>query len=233
MSNNTEESGAWHLNSWIFLKKIACTFSPIIVFAIFVFIIFHSALPVHAQLSPTPTIPWTTNEWVPDQEVTVAGKRGERARQFINWVLGHPSIDNHPVFRQIWLISAGTALFLILIVVAFMGIGVLVARKKDVSFKVDVVPILYKTAMWLLYIVFSYLIILALIQITDIIMQFFIKILNGDQLFKIFFVTGNTDQAHALQQSEEGYITFQGYKRIGMQFEESARSSLFLINFTS
>ena len=191
--------------------------------------------PVYAQPSPTPTIPWTSNEWVPDQEVTVAGKRGERARQFINWVLDHPSIDNHPVFRQIWLISAGTALFLILIVVAFMGIGVLVARKKDVSFKVDVVPILYKTAIWLLYIVFSYLIILALIQITDVIMQFFIKILNGDQLFKIFFVsaTPNQNPAEALRQSEEGYITFQGYRRIGMQFEESARSSLFLINFTS
>ncbi len=167
----------------------------------------------------------STSGWLPDEEVTVTGKRAERARQFINWTLDNPSIDNHPVFRQIWLVSAGTTLFLIVIVVAIMGLGVLLARKRDVSFNVDIVPIVYKTLLLILYIAFSYLLVLGIIQLTDVMMDFFIKTLGGDQLFKIFFVDGAN--------SEEGYRNFTGARRIGMQYAESAQTSLFLIDFTS
>ncbi|MCR4326403.1 MAG: hypothetical protein NUV52_01985 [Candidatus Roizmanbacteria bacterium] len=199
--------------------------------------------PVFAQapqeviiVNPSPTAPiWNVKEavdkgitktgWVADEEVTVVGKRAERARQFINWVLDNPSIDNHPVFRQVWLLSAGTTLFLIVIVVAVMGLAVLIARRKDVSFNVDIVPIVYKTLLLILYVAFSYLIVLAIIQLSDVMMDFFIKTLGADQLFKIFFVPGAN--------SEEGYRNFTGYKRIGMHYAESERTSLFLIDFTS
>lgn len=205
-------------------------------------------VPVHAQqvgdvtISGTPEqIIWTVDdakakglsEWMPDEQVTVVGKRAERARQFINWVLLSPSIDNHPVFRQVWMVSAGTALFLIIIVVGLMGASVLLARRRDVSFGVDIVPILYKTIILIAYVAFSYLIVLSLIQLTDLMMGFFIKTLGGDQLFKIFFVDQSPNAANQFYSSEEGYRNFVGYRRTGAMYSESARTSLFMIDLTS
>ena len=189
---------------------------------------------------PTPVI-WTVDDatanglpaWHADEQVTVVGKRAERARQFINWVLLSPSIDNHPVFRQIWLVSAATALFLIIIVVGLMGVSVLLARKRDVSFGVDIVPILYKAIMLIAYVAFSYLIVLSLIQLTDLLMSFFIKTLGGDQLFKIFFANQDNTTSNPYFTSEEGYRNFVGYKRTGVMYSESAKTSTFLVDFTS
>src|SRR3989338_7168041 len=38
----------------------------------------------------------TRNFWVEDPEVTALGKGGERSRQFLLWVLEHPSLDTSP-----------------------------------------------------------------------------------------------------------------------------------------
>ncbi len=163
--------------------------------------------------------------WRFDRQVTQVGKRAERARQFINWVLTHPSIDNHPVFRQIWLVSAVTTFFLIVLTVGIMGLGLIIAKKRDVSFKVDVVPILTKVAMLIIYTAFSYWLVLGIIQITDVLMQFFIKLLNADNLFTIFFTSGGN--------SEEGYRNFQGLRNFDPLLDESAKTSMFLVDLSS
>lgn len=163
--------------------------------------------------------------WRFDRQVTQVGKRAERARQFINWVLTHPSIDNHPVFRQIWLVSAITTFFLIVLTVGIMGLGLILAKKRDVSFKVDVMPILTKVALLVVYVAFSYWLVLGLIQITDVLMQFFIKLLNADDLFTIFFTSGGD--------SETGYKNFQGLRNYDPLLDESAKTSMFLVDLSS
>lgn len=181
--------------------------------------------PAHAQQQIaviTPPPPGTT-EWAFDAQTTEVGKRAERARQFVSFVLTHPSIDNHPVFRQVWVISAMTTLFLITISVAIMGLSVMVSKKKDVSFKIDIMPILSRVGMLLVYTFFSYWIVLGLIQISDLLMNFFMKLLNTDNLFTIFFA-GTSD---------EGYKTFIGYRNMDPLVQESAKTSLFLLDLSS
>lgn len=189
------------------------------------------ASPVAAQpvIQLTPTItpaaaPGTAN-WVFDAEVTEVGKRAERARQFISWVLSHKPINNHVVFMDLWKVTLGVTLALTLVVVAIMGLGLIIARKQDISLKVDVVPILVQVALILLYAVFSYVIVLGLIQITEQIMSFFVTFLGGEKLFSIFFSADPT--------GDQGYITFVGQRNIDPLVSESAKTSLFLINFSS
>lgn len=183
---------------------------------------------VDPQTGGTELIPGQ-EKWLFDARTTEVGKRAERARQFINWVLTHPAIHNHSVFRQVWLISAMTTLFLIVLTVSIMGIGLIVAKKQDISVKVDVVPILTKAALLLIYALFSYWLVLGLIQITDIIMAFFIKLMDADKLFSIFFSAGSD----SLSASENGYRSFVGYRNFDPLVNEMAKTSLFLIDVSS
>jgi len=178
---------------------------------------------VYAQITPMPTDAPGVSAWRFDPVTTEVGKRAERARQFVNWILTHPSIDNHAVFRQVWLISSGVTFFLILLTVILMGVGVLVARKRDISIKVDIAPILWKVVLLLVYTAFSYWIVLGLMQATDILMQFFIKLLNADKLFRIFFAAT----------SEDGYRNFVGYRDFDPLKQEMVKTSWFLIDVSS
>lgn len=191
------------------------------------------ATPALAQQPPvivltptvTPAVAPGTESWQFDAEVTEVGKRAERARQFISWVLSHKPINNHVVFMNLWKVTLGVTLALTLVVVAIMGLGLIIARKQDISLKVDVVPILVQVALILLYAIFSYVIVLGLIQITEQIMSFFVTFLGGEKLFSIFFSADPT--------GDQGYITFVGQRNFDPLVNESAKTSLFLINLSS
>ncbi len=205
----------------------------LVAFLLFLMLLVQLVFPVVSLAQEPPANPPATavgtdispgqEAWMFDAKTTEIGKRAERARQFINWVLTHPSIDNHPVFRQVWLISAVTTLLLIVVTVAVMGVGLIIAKKQDISVKVDVVPILTKAAVLLIYALSSYWLVLGLVQISDILMTFFIKLLNADKLFSIFFA-GDTDT---------GYRQFVGFRNFDPLANESAKTSHFLIDFSS
>src|SRR3989304_1029375 len=184
---------------------------------LFILLLISCTSTVYAQVTPVPTDAPGVSAWRFDPVTTEIGKRAERARQFVNWVLTHPSIDNHAVFRQVWLVSSGVTFFLILLTVILMGVGVLVARKRDISIKVDIAPILWKVVLLLVYTAFSYWIVLGLMQTTDILMQFFIKLLNADKLFRIFFAAS----------SEDGYRNFIGYRDFDPLKQEMVKTSWF------
>lgn len=172
-----------------------------------------------------PSIAPGTQTWLFDAQVTEVGKRAERARQFISWVLKHQAIDNHRVFMDVWKVTLGVTLALTILVVAVLGLGLVVARKQDISVKVDVMPILIKVATMLLYAIFSYVIVLGLIQITELITAFFTKFLGGDKLFSIFFSADPT--------GDQGYIDFVGQRNMDPLANESAKTSIFLIEVSS
>lgn len=170
--------------------------------------------------------------WVRDYEVEALGKGGERARQFLSWVLTHPSLDNHPTILQIWAMSRNIVYFLLLLVAVLMGIGLVVGQKNNLDLKIEVFPLFIKLALLLLYATFSATLVLFIIQITDIIMRFFIKTLGADQLFNIFFIP-SAASGGGLAASEESYRTFYGCSNMNPEHREMYRTSLFLIRFTN
>lgn len=179
----------------------------------------------NAQVTPVPTVEPGTVSWQFDAKVTEVGKRAERSRQFINWVLKTQVIDNHKVFMDLWKVTLVVTLSLTIIIVAIMGLGVLLARKQDISVKVDIVPILTKVAAMLLYAVFSYVIVLGLIQVTELITNFFIRFLGGNQLFSIFFSADSATDAN--------YTDLIGQRDFDPLKNEAAKTSLFLIEVSS
>ena len=199
------------------------TFWRVIFFVVFTLVLVVPA--VNAQAVPVPTVEPGTVSWQFDAQVTEVGKRAERARQFINWILKTQVIDNHQVFMDLWKVTLMVTLSLTIIVVAIMGMGLLIARKQDISVKVDVMPILAKVALVLLYAVFSYVIVLGLIQITELITNFFIRFLGGDQLFSIFF---SADSA-----ADANYTDLIGQRDMDPLKNEAAKTSLFLIEASS
>jgi hypothetical protein len=163
--------------------------------------------------------------WIRDSKITELGKSDERARQFIYWVISHPSIDNHPGILSIWRLTRNIVYFLTILVVALFGLGYIIGQRSQFNFGIKIWPAIYKTLLILLYVTFSASIVLFLIQISDILMKFFIENLKGDQIFNIYF-TG-------AQSSEKSYTTFFGCRDLNMNVQEAANAEIFLLKATN
>jgi len=171
------------------------------------------------------TNPLKFHYWALDEKTTSQGKSNERARQFLYWVMTKSAIDQHPAIRQIWMVTQNITLFLFLIVAALFGLGYTIGQKSDFQVKMQIWPILYKIGSGLLYIVFSYAIIMTFIQMSEIIMKFFIESLGGDKLFNIYFA-GTTSK-------ESSYATFVGCRDLNYKVQEAANAEMFLMKVTN
>lgn len=200
----------------------------VIVFVIVLFFCFLTVLPhftpIFAQgtqvgAGPTPGVA----QWVFDPEVTEVGKNADRARQLLWWVFSHPGISTAPVLVEMWSVSRNIVfIFVILVVIAF-GFSFILLRRRATT--VNIPPILIRIGGILLYVTFSYLTVLALIQISEITMRFFIENVGGSDLFNVIFSgAGN---------SEQNYIGFVGYRDSNPINQEAVHSSLLLIRLTS
>lgn len=175
---------------------------------------------------PTPTggAPASSNaKWAFDPEVTEIGKNADRARQLLWWVFSHPGVHSATVFVELWSFSRNIVYaFVILVVIAF-GFSFILLRKRASA--VNIPPLLIKIAFILIYVTFSYLIILGLVQLSDVIMKFFIEHVGGQSLFNVIFAgPGNIEQ---------NYTSFVGYKDINPLNQEMVNTSMFLIRLTS
>jgi hypothetical protein len=169
--------------------------------------------------------PVAKHYWVRDEKVTEQGKADERARQFIYWVISHPSIDNHPTILSIWRLTRNITYFLIIFVVAVLGLGYIIGQRTQFNFGIQIWPSIYKTLFILLYVTFSATIVIFLIQISDILMKFFIENLKGDQIFNIYF-TGP-------QSAESSYVNFFGCRDLNINVQEAAKAEIFLLKATN
>src|SRR5215213_1812165 len=133
------------------------------------------------------TDPAKKHHWVEDSEVTSQGKADERARQFISWTVTRSAVDDHPVIKAIWGNTRNIALFLILIVAALLGVGLIIGQRMQFDLRVQAWPIIFKILAAILYITFSAALIILLIQFSEILMKFFIENLGGKNLFNIYF----------------------------------------------
>lgn len=169
--------------------------------------------------------PLINHYWSLDEPTTSQGKSNERARQFLYWVMTKSAIDQHPAIRQIWTVTQNVTLFLFLLVAALFGIGYIVGQRSDFQIKMQVWPIVYKIGAGLLYIVFSYAIIMTFVQMSEIIMKFFIESLGGDKLFNIYF-TG-------AQSKEDSYATFVGCRDLNYKVQEAVQAEMLLMKITN
>lgn len=158
-------------------------------------------------------------EWIPDSEVTVVGKASERSRQLLFWFFSHPSLDNSPTIRLMWATSRNIALvFLILIIVGF-GLQLILAKEKA-----KLQSFFPKLMGMIVFCVFSYVLVLGLIQLSEVTMRFFIERVAGQNLFNITFSGGNV---------EANYTNFIGYRENNPVNLESAKTGLFLVKTTT
>lgn len=185
--------------------------------------------------TPTISVP-VSGQWQMDPEVTMIGKNAERARQLLFWVFSHPGIHTAPVLAQLWAISRNIVYIFIVIVLVAYGVGLIISRRRGslgplyagmgpTVFGFNIPGIFFKLGSILLYATFSYLMVLVLIQTSDIVMKFFIENVGGKDLFNVIFSgAGNSDA---------NYTSFIGYRDISLQNFESAKTSIAIINFSS
>jgi len=168
--------------------------------------------------------------WIEDKEITTQGKADERARQFIFWILNKKTVNNYPVLKDLWKTSKNIAFFFLVLVVAAMGIGMIVSKKSSFvgsvfsqsGFKAK--SSLVKILLLVLYIFFSAAIVITLVQLSEIIMRFFVEAKGGKDLFNIYFSSIS---------KEQNYINFKGCRDLNWQVQEAARSEIFLLKLTN
>lgn len=174
--------------------------------------------------------PISKHYWVEDPDVTAQGKADERARQFIYWVLNKNAIDNHIGLREVWQVARNLSYFLLIIVVAVMGIGFIVGQRSNFQINLKFWPSIGKVAGALLWITFSAAVVIFMIQLSEILMKFFIANLGGKNLFTIYFVDVNGQPAGT---SEDGYNVFYGCRDLNVRVQEAAKSEMFMLKATN
>ena len=136
--------------------------------------------------------PFNNHYWVQDPEVTAQAKADERARQFIYWVINSDSIDNHQVILSVWNVTRNMAGVFVIIIAAVMGIGIVIGQRANFAAKVQVSSYIWKLLAALVYIALSAAIVLTIIQLSELLMKFFIENLGGKDLFNIDFGAGSS-----------------------------------------
>lgn len=180
-----------------------------------------SCVNTYADFQASPT---TKHFWVKDEAVTIQGKTNDRARQFIFWVMTHSSIDNHPVLIRVWTAARNMSYFFVILTAALLGLGIIVGQRTSFDTGVKVWPSVMKILTSILYISFSATIVITIVQLSDVIMKFFIENLGGRDLFNIYF--SGVSQ-------ESNYVSFEGCRDLNPLVQEAAKTEIFLLKLTN
>ncbi len=168
--------------------------------------------------------PASNHLWVEDAEITAQGKADDRARQFFYWVVSHSSIDSYPTILKVWSTARNVAYFFVLIVAAIMGVGMIISQRSNFSSRIKLWPSIMKLLAILLFISFSASIVLTIIQLSDVLMKFFIENLGGKDLFNIYFGSAST---------EANYLNIVGCRDLNIRVQESVHAEMFLLKITN
>ena len=170
------------------------------------------------------TDPGKYHFWIEDQDVTSQGKSNDRARQFIYWVTTHSAIDNHPVLTKVWSTTRNLSYFLVILTAALLGLGIIIGQRTNFETGIKIWPSVSKILLSVFYIAFSATVVISLIQLSEILMKFFIENLGGKDLFNIYF--------SGISQ-EKNYVDFVGCRDLNMRVQEAARTEMTLLKITN
>jgi len=168
--------------------------------------------------------PTTNHLWIEDETVTAQGKANDRARQFIYWVMTHNAIDNHPVLTSIWGTARNLAYLFTILSAALLGLAIIIGQRTNFNTGVKVWPAVTKILTSLLYISFSATIVILTIQLSEVLMKFFIENLGGKDLFNIYF--------SGISQ-EKNYVNFVGCRDINIRVQEAVKTEMTLLKLTN
>lgn len=168
--------------------------------------------------------PTTNHLWIEDSEITAQGKSSERARQFIYWVTTHAAIDNHPVLTRVWGTARNLSYFLVILTAALLGLGIIIGQRTNFETGIKLWPAITKILTSILYIAFSATIVITIVQLSNVMMKFFIENLGGKDLFNIYF-SGIS--------KEENYVNFIGCRDLNIRVQEAAKTEIFMLKLTN
>ncbi|MBP6098390.1 MAG: hypothetical protein KA477_00235 [Candidatus Levybacteria bacterium] len=219
------------------MKKIL----PIIVVLLFLFAQLIYPLTVNATshlaptATPTPEPAAPEGSWFPDSEVTFVGKAASRSDSFLNWTIqnydwlcvtkdANKNCDNssNPVIDFWKLIRNIMYAFLALFVLATAFI-MIVTRGKNIT----ILKFLPRFAMIFLLITLSYAFIVFFYQIVDAITGFFFRV--SDQATNVRRLINSSDLLFV----GFDYSSFIGFRKAGVENDESAFISLLLVRLTA
>ncbi len=199
---------------------------PVLFTVVTAFVLLHvNVLPVFAQTTPQPN-PVQSGDWVQDAEVTFVGKAASRANDFLNWTLQNynwASINTwNPQENSLigyWLTIVGIVYLLLILVLLAAAFIMIITKGENVTVMKFMRQFIFVAAL----IILTYPIISFIYGIVDLIQGFFLRstlpsgpIINSRDLLHIAF---NYD--------------FVGYRRVGMENDESAFISLLLVKLTA
>ena len=162
--------------------------------------------------------------WIEDSEITAQGKANDRARQFIYWVTTHAAIDNHPVLTKVWGTSRNLSYFLVILTATLLGLGIIIGQRTNFETGIKLWPAITKILSAILYIAFSATIVITVIQLSEIMMKFFIENLGGKDLFNIYF--------SGISQ-EKNYVDFVGCRDLNIRVQEAVKTEMLILKLTN
>jgi len=168
--------------------------------------------------------PTSNHLWIEDAEVTAQGKANDRARQFIFWVMTHNAIDNHPVLFQVWQTTRNLSYFFLILSAALLGLGIIIGQRTNFATDIKIWPSITKILIALVYISFSATLIVTVIQLSEIVMKFFVENLGGKDLFNIYF--SGVSQ-------ERNYVNFVGCRDLNIRVQESVKTEMLILRLTN
>lgn len=208
------------------MHKLPAFLKGSVLFLFFV-VLFFTVRPVSAQ-TPTPDI---TTGWVKDQEVTFVGKTATRADEFLNWTLSVenyrwitlPAGANNNPIQSFWAIVRNIVFVLLSLFVLGAAFVMIITRGQNLT----VMRFIPRFIIIIILVVLSFAIIRFLYQATDVVQGFFLNVqdpvtnenrnINSSDLLFIAF----------------DYPTFLGYRKLGVEYDESAFISLLLVKLTA
>jgi len=217
------------------MKKILPIIFAIVFLAIgFIFFVPNSSAqtptpagPIVIGGSPTPAQP--TGDWKQDQEVTFIGKTAARANEFLQWTLQNyewinitPENPDNPL-GEFWSEILRIVLVLLVLFVLAAAFVIIITRGQNIT----IMRFIPRFIIIILLIVFSFAIVRFLYQFFDVIQGFFLLVTDP---------AGGPDRLIGPQDLlyiAFDYTNFIGYRRIGIQFDESAYISLLLVKITA
>lgn len=194
---------------------------------IFAFFTFYFVGPVAAQ-TPTPDL---TTGWVKDQEVTFVGKTATRANGFLEWTLSVenyrwitlPAGANNNPIQSFWAIVRNIVFVMLALFVLGAAFVMIITRGQNLT----VMRLIPRFIMIVILIVLSFAIIRFLYQATDVVQGFFLNV--KDPVTSLNRNIGPQDLLYIAFD----YESFKGYRKLGVDFDESAFISLLLVKLTA
>ncbi|MFH0979507.1 MAG: hypothetical protein V1803_01005, partial [Candidatus Roizmanbacteria bacterium] len=123
---------------------------------------------------------------------------------------------------KVWSTARNLSYFFVILTAALLGLGIIIGQRTNFDTGVKVWPSVIKILTSILYISFSATIVISIIQLSDVIMKFFIENLGGKDLFNIYF--------NGISQ-ESNYL-FYGIKDLNIGAQESVKTQLFVLKLT-